>query len=225
MADIQLILGDCLEGLKKYPDGKFDLAIIDPPYGTKFHNKGGGYFSNEKQSIGLAKKKHYQDMLAKGWDIQPTDEFFAELFRVSKNQIIWGGHFFSLPTSPHWLVWDKKVTHSKGFFGDGELAWTSFTMREMIRIIRYRWNGMIKEPGNPERIHPTEKPVGLYKYLLSEYAQPGDLILDTHFGSASSALAAYELGFDYVGYEINEKVYNKALSRYRALTSQLKLTY
>lgn len=202
---------DCMEGMKEFPDKYFELAIVDPPYGI---NMDGGKIGGDK----LGKATEYTK---KKWDSQPPKkEYFDELIRVSKHQIIWGAnHFISLIpfNSPCWVVWDKDNT---GNFADCELAFTSFDTA--VRKFKYRWNGMLQENmKNKEiRIHPTQKPVALYSWLLNNYAKPGDKILDTHVGSASSLIACHNLGFDYVGFEIDTDYYNMANDRLERVKSQ-----
>jgi site-specific DNA-methyltransferase (adenine-specific) len=207
---------DCMEGMREYPDKFFDLAIVDPPYGI-----GEDGASNHSRSR-LANAKVYSP---KGWDREtPPEEYFKELFRVSKNQIIWGGNYFldkiKVPT-PCMIVWDKE--NGDNDFADCELAWSSF--QSAVRKFRYRWAGMLQ--GNMKekevRIHPTQKPAALYKWLLQNYAKKGDKILDTHVGSASSLIACIDLGFDYVGFEIDKEYYDNACKRIENFKSQLKL--
>ena len=197
---------DCMVGMKQFPDKYFELAIVDPPYGI---NMDGGKIGGGK--CGTAK-----NYTKKQWDDKPPDKsYFDELIRVSKNQIIWGAnHFISrIPyDSSCWIVWDKDNT---GNFADCELAWTSFNTA--VRKYRYRWNGMLQENmKNKEiRIHPTQKPVALYKWLLKNYANKGDKILDTHVGSASSIIACIDMGFEYMGFEIDKEYYEAAQERMR----------
>ena len=197
---------DCLEGMKQIPDKYFELAIVDPPYGI---NMDGGKIGGD--NCGTAK-----NYTKKQWDDKAPDKsYFDELIRVSKNQIIWGAnHFISrIPyDSSCWIVWDKDNT---GNFADCELAWTSFNTA--VRKYRYRWNGMLQENmKNKEiRIHPTQKPVALYKWLLKNYANKGDKILDTHVGSASSIIACIDMGFEYMGFELDKEYYEAAQERMR----------
>lgn len=207
MLDYGFYLKDCMEGMKEYPDGFFDLAIVDPIYGDVSK---GGYMSNSEGMKKAARINHYHNSI---WNQKKTSsEYFKELLRVSKNQIIWGGNYFAnfLPISPCWIVWDKNNT---GRFADGEMAWTSFN--SALRIFKYTWNGMIQEAGfkHEYRIHPTQKPVALYEWLLDKYANEGDIILDTHVGSGSSLVACIRKGFRYVGFEIDEKYYKDANER------------
>jgi site-specific DNA-methyltransferase (adenine-specific) len=196
---------DCMEGMKRYPNKYFDLAIIDTPYGLNLCMK------NQSGGTMLAKKKNYKSF---GDLCAPQKEFFDELFRVSKNQIIWGAnHFISkIPfDSSCWIVWDKE--NGENDFADCELAWTSF--KKAVRKFKFKWQGMLQgDMKNKEhRIHPTQKPVALYTWLLNNYAKQGDKILDTHVGSASSLIACHRLGFDYVGFEIDPYYYKLSSER------------
>ena len=213
---------DCMEAMRKMPDNAFDLAIVDPVYGDVTQ---GGYMThNHGQRVGTGKanQKGYHAGL---WNQGKTgDEYFSELLRVSRNQIVWGGQYFTddLPESQCWIVWDK--LHPEGIgFADCELAWTSFN--QAARVFRFRWNGMIQQDmkNKEERIHPTQKPVALYKWLLQKYAKPGMKILDTHLGSGSSRIAAYDLGFDFVGYEIDKQYFDDQEKRFKEHTNQLNL--
>jgi site-specific DNA-methyltransferase (adenine-specific) len=212
----KLYLLDCIEGMKQFPDKYFDLAIVDPPYGIKEDGK-----SNHSRSK-LAKAKEYTP---KNWDNEtPSNEYFDQLFRVSKNQIIWGGNYFldkiQLPTSCM-IVWDKDNGESD--FADCELAWSSF--KSAVRRFKFRWAGMLQENMKDKelRIHPTQKPVQLYKWLLQNYAKEGDKIIDTHVGSASSIIAFEDGKFDYVGFEIDEEYFNNAQKRIQQFKSQIKI--
>lgn len=205
---------DCMEGMKQFPDNYFDLAIVDPPYGIKMD---GGKIGGD--NLGSA-----TDYIKKDWDSSaPEKTYFDELFRVSKNQIIWGAnHFISRfsKDSSCWIVWDKDNT---GNFADCELAWTSFP--SAVRKFKFRWNGMLQENmKNKEiRIHPTQKPVALYSWLLNNYAKPGDKILDTHVGSASSLVACHELGFEYVGFELDHDYFWAATKRLENVKNQMSI--
>ena len=171
---------DCMEGMKQFPDKYFELAIVDPPYGN---NDAIGIKNGKSHS---ANRKNYN--LFK--NIAPTNEYFEELKRVSKNQIIWGGNYFKLPPPRTIICWEKMVYIPT--MSQIELAWTSFTTS--VRKFTFRWAGMLQ--GNMKqkeiRIHPTQKPVALYKWLLKNYAKEGQTILDTHLGSGSSAIAAHD---------------------------------
>ena len=211
------INADCMEGMKQFPDKYFDLAIVDPPYGInengdKNHTRGK-----------LAVAKNYHSFYGEDKE-PPKEDYFRELFRVSKNQIIFGAnHFISrMPyDSPCWIVWDKD--NGENDFADCELAWTSY--RTAVRRLRFRWAGMLQENmKNKEiRIHPTQKPVALYKWILQNYAKPDDKILDTHVGSASSLVACRETGHKYVGFEIDREYYNMASERLKAAEQQVNI--
>ena len=199
--NINIIHGDCLEYMKSMKDNQFDLAICDPPYGIvedglKNHSRGK-----------LAKPTLYTP---KNWDNEPpSKKYFNELFRVSQNQIIWGANHFLERTSPCWIVWDKK--NGDNDFADCELAWTSF--KTSVRKFEFRWAGMLQENMKDKevRIHPTQKPIALYKWLLKKYAKEGDKILDTHFGSGSIAIACYDMEFDLEAYEIDKDYYEASI--------------
>lgn len=200
----RLYLMDCMEGMKQFPDGYFELAIVDPPYGISINH-----------NIGRRKGNKHSDYAPVKWDNQPpSEEYFKELFRISKNQIIWGANYFSMPPTKCFIVWRKPQISEHVSFSMLEYAWGSFdsTSKE--------WIGMSNEP---DRIHPTQKPVALYRWLLQNYANPGDKILDTHTGSASSFVAAYEMGFDYIGFEIDEDYYKAAQERIDAVMAQTRL--
>lgn len=207
---------DCMQGMKEFPDGYFDLAIVDPPYGIKQ----GGSTNHTRSVLATSKKYHaFDDEQA------PSAEYFSELFRVSRNQIIFGANHFidkiPIPSSC-WIVWDKE--NGKNDFADCELAWTSFN--KAIRKFSFRWQGMLQGDmkHKEKRIHPTQKPVALYKWILLNYANSGDKILDTHVGSASSLVACEDLGFDYVGFEIDKTYYELGLERLANHNSQVRLT-
>lgn len=201
------ILGDCMDYLKLFPPNFFDLAIVDPPYGIEDWNKRG---SNKNRNKGFEPDK------TKRWDKKPDRAYFNELIRVSKSQIIWGAnHFFDYLTSTKaMIVWDK---HQDGMhFNQCELAWCN-NLNESIKIFR--------KPSwlERDRIHPTQKPVELYTWILKQFARAGDLILDTHVGSASSLIACTELGFDYIGFEKDEEYYTMAKSRLGRATRKYEL--
>lgn len=200
--------------MARYPDKYFDLAVVDPPYGIRQD----GHMENNRSK--LAKSKNYHKAL---WDqARPGAEYFSELRRVSKNQIIWGANNYPehLLPSPSWLVWDKNNT---GNFADCELAYTSFDTA--VRKFKYTWNGMIQEDmaNKQARIHPTEKPIKLYEWILNNYANEGDKILDTHGGSMSNAIACHNLGFDLVITELDVKYFNDAVKRYNLHKQQQRL--
>lgn len=210
---------DCLEAMKKMPDKCVDLAITDPPYGRVNQ---GSYMTNH-MSGGVAKKRN--DYHLSLWQCQsPQKAYFDELRRVSKNQIIWGGNYYAtdLPDSQCWIVWDKEKPEGVSF-ADVELAWTSFNLAS--RIFHFAWNGMIQRDMKHKeyKIHPTQKPVALYAWLLTKYAKPGDLILDTHVGSASSLIACHRTQHKYVGFEIDPTYYELAKKRLDAEMAQMTI--
>lgn len=213
------INADCMEYLKEFPDNYFDLAIVDPPYGGVTQ---GGYMSN-KMGGGVAKNRN--DYHLGVWQYgRPSDDYFKELLRVSKNQIIWGGNYYAslLPDSQGWIVWDKEKPEGVSF-ADAELAWTSFDVA--TRIFKFAWNGMLQgDMKNKEaKIHPTQKPVRLYEWCLSRYAKDGDTILDTHVGSGSSLIACHETDHKYIGFEIDPVYYEKAKERIDEASSQVNI--
>ena len=222
---------DCMEYMRTLPDKAFDLAIVDPPYGIgEDGGKSRSKFVIQKNGNRLyVEDGHYEKT---GFDAAPpSKEFFNELFRVSKEQIIWGANYFTLPRAGA-IVWDKCNDGSDQ--SDGEIAFNSMTNR--VDIFRYMWRGMMQgksisegttQQGNKAlnevRIHPTQKPVALYEWLLMKYAKEGWRILDTHLGSGSSRIAAYNLGFEFVGCEIDREYYEKQEERFAAHTAQMSL--
>jgi site-specific DNA-methyltransferase (adenine-specific) len=199
---------DCLAAMREMPDKCFELAIVDPPYGI-----GAG---SEKFANGNTRhpKNFYRST---DWDIKPNAEYFSELMRVSVNQIIFGGNYFSelLPSSRGFIVWDKTIYGNT--YADCEFAWTSFDTSARL----FRMN--ICEITLEGRIHPTQKPIKFYAWLLSKYAKPGDRILDTHLGSGSSRIAAYDLGFDFTGYELDKDYFDAQEERFTNHAAQPKL--
>ena len=188
--------------MARYPDNYFDLAIVDPPYGIGDKFKGG-----------KSGKMQFNEVVDKGWDCVPSDEYFKELFRVSKNQIIWGGNYFDLPPTRCFIVWDKQISDDFTL-AMAELAWTSFD--KLAKIFRYS----VPKDG---KIHPTQKPIKLYKWLLDKYAKQGDKILDTHLGSGSIAIACHDYGFELTACELDKEYYDKAIQRIKNHVSQTKL--
>ena len=196
---------DCMIGMARYPDKHFDLAIVDPPYG-----------------IGAGKEKPHngwKDYGIKHWDSKSPDAaYFEELFRVSQNQIIWGANHF-ISKIPHdfscFIIWDKGQRNFS--LADGEMAWTSF--KKAARFFDYSRAKALQEG----KIHPTQKPVALYKWLLKNYAKPGDLILDTHVGSASSLIACHDMGFDAVGFELDVDYYKASKQRLERHMRQISM--
>lgn len=213
----QLYNMDCLEAMKQFPDKYFELAIVDPPYGIGESSKKRENTTTEKWKNPKPKQHNPKD-----WDSgSPSQEYFDELFRVSENQIIWGANYFTdkiNKPSMGWVFWDKKNGNSD--FSDGELAFTSFN--KGLRKFEWLWNGFQKEKPE-ERFHPTQKPIALYKWLLMNYAKQGDKILDTHVGSASSLLACYDMGFDYIGFEIDRDYYDMAQKRIEENKAQIRM--
>jgi len=208
---------DCMEGMAKYPDKYFELAIVDPPYGND--NIKGGYTSGK--GGGVAKQKNYNKSL---WQFsEPDSIYFDEIYRITKNQIIWGANHYPyrFKKSSGWIFWDK--LNGDVSFSDGELAYTSFNVG--LRKFAFRWSGMLQQNmKNKEiRIHPTQKPVALYKWLLTNYAKEGDKILDTHLGSGSSRIAAYDMGFDFTGFELDKDYFDAQEKRFNDFKAQLKL--
>ncbi|MBP7398218.1 MAG: site-specific DNA-methyltransferase [Chitinophagales bacterium] len=217
---ISLIHGDSLQALKSYGDNYFDVAIVDPPYGIGFdgHDQIIGKKGKDK---GFSSKKLYD---IKEWDKdRPTIEYFAELKRVSKNQIIWGGNYFAdlLQPTKGWIYWDKKPNGENLTFSDGELAWTSFN--KPLKAFSYGWIGFGMLNSGERKIHPTQKPTQLYKWLLENYTKEGDLILDTHLGSGSIAIACHQMKRKLIGYEIDADYYRKACKRFEEQTRQTAL--
>jgi len=193
---------DCLEAMNKMKDNQFDLAIVDPPYGIDV----------TKMNMG-GRKRNKQDK-KKNWDSAvPTKEYFKELFRVSKNQIIWGGNYFELPCSQYFCIWDKGETMYGRDFAEAEFAWVS---KGGTRIYK-------KNPNQLDRIHPTQKHISLYEFCLMNYAKEGDTILDTHLGSGSIAIACHNLGYDLTGYEIDKEYFEAATKRLQQHKAQQRL--
>lgn len=223
---------DCMEAMKQFPDKFFDLAIVDPPYGdagTVFQGNGGSRFGGrfdrykkDDKSTKLVYRtggtwatKYGKKIL--DWDIAPGEEYFQELFRVSKNQIVWGGNYFQLPPTRCFVIW-KKLTISEDFsMSMAEYAWTSFNGN--AKLFECAPQGNANEP----RIHACQKPVKLYSWLLSRFANEGDKILDTHVGSASSLVACHRGGFDAWGFEIDPDYYQKAKERLDRETAQVTM--
>ena len=196
---------DCMDLMKEFPDKYFELAIVDPPYGI-----------NINSNIGRRKGDKPSEYKKVKWDDKPpSKEYFIELQRVSQNQIIWGGNYFtdSLIPSKCWICWDKGFSEDVSF-ASFELAWTNFdeaAKRKALSSIQ------------DDRIHPTQKPVALYEWLLTHYAKQGDKILDTHVGSASSLIACHKLNFDYIGAELDTDYFNAATERLEAVKAQTTL--
>jgi len=190
---------DCMIAMANKPDNHYDLAIVDPPYG-----------------IGIGNNSFRQKHEKKSWDFAiPPKEYFDELFRVSKNQIIWGGNYFYLPKTQGFVIWDKIQPHD---FSSAmcEFAWMSF--QSPAKIFRLH-----VATAEPNKIHPTQKPVQLYKWLLLNYAKEGNTILDTHLGSGSIAIACYDMGFDLDGFEIDKEYFDAMMKRFENHKLQYRL--
>lgn len=197
---------DCMEYMRTLPDKAFDLAVVDPPYGIGMDGGCVGYKGDN-----VFEKK--------GWDKStPGKEYFDELFRVSENQIIWGGNYFYLPPTRCFLIWDKGAGFRGRTYAEAELAWTSFDQNVRIFERDPLCNGDYKG-----KIHPTQKPIALYAWIFSRYAKPGDKILDTHLGSGSSRIAAYDAGLDFVGCEIDKDYFDAQERRFADYTAQTNL--
>ena len=222
MPKIELLHIDCMSYMATLPDKAFELAIVDPPYGI---GEDGG--KTQSRRVSCKKWKNPTDSKYKtgGWDKEPPPhEYFSELFRISKNQIIWGAnHFISrIPfDSSCWVVWKKNGNCEGADFADCELAWTSF--KTAVRFIDFPWTGFGAVNAGETRIHPTQKPVALYKWLLHNYAKPGDRILDTHGGSRSLAIACHQMGFDHVSCELDKDYHEASVKRFKEQTKQLSL--
>jgi len=197
---------DCMNpetGLPSFPDNHFDLAIVDPPYGWNLGKKSA-----------IDRRKQHKE---KSWnESAPSIDYWQQLFRVSKNQIIWGGNYFDLPPTRGIIFWWKHQSLDE--YADGEYAWNSFDRN--AKLFDYGYTNVINYES---RLHPTQKPIALYRWLLKNYAKQGDLILDTHVGSASSLIAFEEMGFDYVGFELDADYYKESTKRLEMFRSQPKL--
>lgn len=229
---------DCMIGMKRYPDKFFDLAIVDPPYGINApamqmgsnpnRSRNDGYGSGPGVSTAVKLKGRLNSGSGKlknrllnksaiAWDTEtPSTEYFQELVRVSKNQIIWGGNYFPLPPTRCIVCWDKMQPWDN--FSQWEMAWTSFDMP--AKMYRYSNTG---GANSEKKIHPTQKPVDLYKFLIHTFAESGLKIIDTHLGSGSSRIAAEQMGCDFYGFEINEEYFEAGNKRFENFKKQLKL--
>lgn len=217
---------DCMVGMKEIPSKYFDLAIVDPPYFKGPNNR--GYYGRRINKLNI-KRRDYLNI--ESWDV-PNEQYFKELLRVSKNQIVWGCNYFDYYLGAGRIIWDK--VNGKSSYSDCEIAYCS--MHESTRLFRYMWNGMNQGKSisegwimqgnkklNEKRIHPTQKPVLLYKWLLKEYAKEGYKILDTHVGSASSLIACHDLGYEYLGFEKDKEIFNLASNRLEEHEAQINM--
>jgi len=221
---------DCLPAMREIPDKSIDLVITDPPYGIgeasgKNHTRGSAPNSQKwkgsKNTTGAGVPSTIFE--AKEWDNSvPTAEYFQEIFRISKNQIIFGGNFFVLPPSPCWIVWDK--INGETDFADAELAWASF--KSAVRIFQFRWNGMLQEDMShkEERVHPTQKPVKLFEWIIKNYAKEGDVICDPFFGSGSCLVACVRMGHQFIGFEKEQTYFDAAQIRIKKAQEQGKIS-
>ena len=197
---------DNMELMAQYPDNHFDLAIVDPPYGIGMDGGNVGY-------------KGFNNFEKKGWDKKPpSKKYFKELFRCSKNQIIWGGNYFGLPATRCFLVWDKGEGFYNRTYAECELAWTSFD----ANTCKIKYDPLAKGDYKG-KIHPCQKPVTVYDWILANYAKPNDLILDTHVGSGSSRIACNKAGKQFVGFEIDKEYYEAQEKRFKNFTAQQRL--
>jgi site-specific DNA-methyltransferase (adenine-specific) len=207
---------DCMIGMARYPDKYFDLAIVDPPYGI------GQYWMKSKKTYNYGRHN---------WNDQaPGEDYFQQLFRVSKNQIIWGANYYChyLPERNSWIIWDKNRNSDKTHMSEAELAWTSLNI--VMKIVKITWDGIHKAgehrniPAN-KNIHPCQRPVQLYTWLLQKFATPAHKILDTHLGSGSSRIACYDFGCDFVGFEIDPVFYEKQNKRFEIHKKNLVMSF
>lgn len=217
---------DCMDGMKLIPDKYFDLAIVDPPYFQGPNKR--KYYGRTVNKLNIRRKEY---PVIDDWSV-PDEKYFRELQRVSKNQIVWGINHFDIHLGPGRIIWDK--VNGESTFSDCEIAYCS--MHNKTRQFRYMWNGMMQgksisqghimqgdKTKNEARIHPTQKPINLYKWLLLNYAKTGDKILDTHVGSASSLIACHEMGFNFMGFELNREMYALASNRLKEAMAQISL--
>ena len=216
---------DCMEYMRTLPDKEFDLAVVDPPYFSGPERR--GYYGSRESKSGV----HRDYPISPEWEI-PGVEYFDELNRVAQKIIVWGCNYYKYIFPSGRIVWDK--CNGESSFSDCEIAATN--CHDSVRLIRYMWNGMMQGKSiadgtsqqgdkrkNEKRIHPTQKPVALYAWIFTRYAKPGYKILDTHLGSGSSRIAAYDAGLDFVGCEINKDYFAKQEERFAAHTAQLSL--
>lgn len=226
MLDFGYYNTDCMDGMKEFPDKYFDIAVVDPPYFSGPEKR--GFYGRRISPIGV--QRVYQKSAE--WTI-PDKSYFDELFRVSKNQIVWGCNYFDYHFPPGRIVWDK--CNGNTDFSDCEIAFCSF--HDSVRLFRYMWNGMfqgksiqeghiqqVNKKKNEKRMHPTQKPVMLYRWLFDRYTERGMKLLDTHVGSASSLIAAHDAGLQYVGFELDKHYYELSKKRLEEHTAQMSLS-
>jgi site-specific DNA-methyltransferase (adenine-specific) len=203
MSESRVYHQDCIEGMRQYPDKYFDLAVVDPEFG-----------------IGIGRSPRLvtdKGLTAKAWDDKPINPvYFDELFRISKNQIIWGGNYYALPANKHCIIWDKMQPEGMSF-GMFDYAWTSFNGSNKIFRLSVQ--------AERNKIHPTQKPVALYDWIFARYAKPSDKILDTHLGSGSSRIAAYKAGLDFTGFELDADYFAAAEKRFNDFVSQQTIQF
>lgn len=218
---------DCMIGMKEFPDNYFDITVVDPPYFSGPEKR--RYYGRSESTTNI--RRTYYEKIEK-WTV-PGTAYFDELFRVSKNQIVWGCNYFDYHFSPGRIVWDK--CNGGTSFSDCEIAFCSF--HDSVRLFRYMWNGMFQgksiqeghiqqgnKKKNEKRIHPTQKPVMLYRWLFDRYTERGMKLLDTHVGSASSLIAAHDAGLQYVGFELDKHYYELSKKRLEEHTAQMSLS-
>lgn len=205
---LDLRLGDCMDLMRDTPDDYYDLALVDPPYGI-------ARFQQTRNSKQRGVGSYCSSGEATDWDVKPDAEYFRELFRVSANQIIWGANNFTLPPSEYFCIWNKHQTVAN--FASAEYAWVSMGLKMPAKVFSY---SIAQHNSDKGKIHPTQKPVALYKWLLSNYAKPGQRILDTHMGSGSIAIACHYFGAHLTATEIDEDYYQAAIERIENETAQ-----
>lgn len=232
MLDFGYYCMDCMDGMKQFPDKYFDIAVVDPEYGRKEHGgrNRSGYVKQKNGSMIWVSDGQYEN---RGWDNEPPPkEYFDELMRVSKHQIIWGVNYFDYPLSGGRIIWDKCNDGSDQ--SGAEIAYCS--LNDRVDIFRYMWRGMFQGKSiqegtiqqgnkslNEKRIHPTQKPVNLYRWIVQRYIEKGWKVLDTHVGSASSLIAYRETRLQFVAFEKDEYMYELSMERYKAETAQMSL--
>ena len=207
LGNITLYNADCMEIMKGFADNQFDLAIVDPPYGIERFKNGIGVNDRHKiKSTSIFNNS------------KPNDEYFLQLFRISKNQIVFGANNFVMPPSEYFLIWNKHQTVDN--FSSAEYAWVSMGLKKPAKVFDYSIHKLNSEKN---KIHPTQKPVALYKWILDKYAKEGQTILDTHLGSGSSAIAAHDYGYEFTGIELDSEYYEAAKKRISEHQRQLSM--